>query len=127
MGPSGPSIRMKRLGLAGRFAVLSAVAVTALGLVLARVESSQIRTRALANATNSTEVLAEVGLRSALAPSDMSSGIPPSELPALDRAFQAGVSQGRILRCFWNLSPSASQQCYTRLALRGRFTCCHPT
>src|SRR5438132_13647666 len=89
---------MRRLGLAGRFAVLSAVAVLALGVVLARVETSRIRTRALDSAASATQALAEVALRSHLSPSDMSRPIPAAELAGLDRSFQAGVSQGTLAR-----------------------------
>jgi diguanylate cyclase (GGDEF)-like protein len=89
---------MRRFGLAGRFAVLSAVAVTALGVVLARVETSQIRRRALEDATSATQVLAQVGIQPHLRPSDLVSGINTRDIAELDSTFQAGVAQGSLAR-----------------------------
>jgi diguanylate cyclase (GGDEF)-like protein len=89
---------MRKLGLAGRFALASAAAMIVLGTVLARVEASQIRARALANARGSASIFADVGLRSHLQPSDVANGVAPQELAGLDGVFQAALADGRIAR-----------------------------
>jgi diguanylate cyclase (GGDEF)-like protein len=89
---------MRRFGLAGRFAVLSAVAVAVLGFLLAHVEAAQIRSRAIANAADATEIVADVGLRSHLQPSDLTKGVSHHDLIELDNAFRAGVADGRLAR-----------------------------
>ena len=89
---------MRRLGLLGRFAVASAAAMVVLGIVLARVEAGQIKARALAGATDSGVMLAQVGLRSHLDPSDIAAGLDAAELRELDNVFDAGVANGRIVR-----------------------------
>src|SRR5438128_8582735 len=91
--PDGP---MRRFGLLGRFALASAAAVVCLGLVLARVAASQVRARALADATDSASALTEAGLQSHLTPSDLSLGLSAERLDQLDAVFGAGVASGRI-------------------------------
>ena len=93
--PDGP---MRRFGLLGRFALASAAAVVSLGLVLARVEASQVRARALADATDSASALTEAGLQSHLTPSDLTLGLSTERLDQLDAVFGAGVASGRIAR-----------------------------
>jgi diguanylate cyclase (GGDEF)-like protein len=89
---------MRRFGLLGRFAVASAAAMLVLWIVLARVETAQIRARALASATDSGAMLAEVGLQSRLVPSDITDGLNAAKLGELDDVFHAGVASGRIAR-----------------------------
>jgi diguanylate cyclase (GGDEF)-like protein len=89
---------MRRFGLAGKFAILSAVAMAGLGFLLGRVEAGQIRSRAIANATQATQMLADVGLRSHLQPSDFETGIDHHQLKGLDTTFEAGVADGRLAR-----------------------------
>jgi diguanylate cyclase (GGDEF)-like protein len=89
---------MRRFGLLGKFAVASAAAMLMLWIVLARVEAAQIRARALASATDSGAMLAEVGLQSHLVPSDITDGLNPAKLRELDEVFQSGVASGRIAR-----------------------------
>jgi diguanylate cyclase (GGDEF)-like protein len=89
---------MRKLGLSGRFAIASAVAMVVLGAVLARVEGSQIRARALADARDAASVLTDVGLRSHLQPSDMTNGVDAQQLEALDADFATALSDGRIAR-----------------------------
>jgi diguanylate cyclase (GGDEF)-like protein len=89
---------MRKLGLAGRFATASAAAMIVLGTVLARVEASQIRARALANARGSASIFADVGLRSYLRPSDVTNGVAPQHLSELDGVFRAALADGRIAR-----------------------------
>jgi diguanylate cyclase (GGDEF)-like protein len=89
---------MRKLGLAGRFAIASAAAMIVLGAVLARVEATQIRARALANARGSASILADVGLLSHLQPADVTTGLAPQHLAELDGVFRAGLADGRIAR-----------------------------
>ena len=89
---------MRKVGLAGRFAIASAAAVIVLGLVLARVEASQIRSRALADARQSASILADLGLRSHLRPDDLVGGVSPQELAQLDATYRSALADGRIAR-----------------------------
>jgi diguanylate cyclase (GGDEF)-like protein len=89
---------MRKVGLAGRFAVASAAVMIVLGTLLAQVEASQLRARALANVRDSASMLADIGLRSHLRPADVSAGVSPQELNELDGVFRAALADGRIAR-----------------------------
>jgi diguanylate cyclase (GGDEF)-like protein len=89
---------MRKIGLAGRFAIASAAAVIVLGIVLARVEASQIRSRALEDARESASILADLGLRSHLRPEDVADGVSAAELEQLDATYRSALADGRIAR-----------------------------
>ncbi len=89
---------MRRLGLVGRFAIGSAAAFLALGLVLALVEAGQIRSRALTAATDSAVILAELGVQPHLTPVTMIAGLDAAQLRRLDEVFATGLQAGRIAR-----------------------------
>jgi diguanylate cyclase (GGDEF)-like protein len=75
-----------------------------LGIVLARVEAAQIEHRALANATDSAVILAQIGLQSHFDPSDISDGLDAAKVAELDDLFQAGVANTHITRVkIWSM------------------------
>ena len=89
---------MKRYGLVGRFALLSAAAMIVLGLGLGKLEANLIRHRALENARESAEFVAHVALQSQLTPLDVLQGLGPEEVADMDHAFRQGVLDKRIAR-----------------------------
>jgi diguanylate cyclase (GGDEF)-like protein len=89
---------LRRVGLLGRFGVASLAAFAVLALVLARVESAQIRSRALTDATNAASLLAEVGLGSHLTPQAMTEGLSPDQLASLDQTFESALAGGQVAR-----------------------------
>jgi len=91
-------LRAPRLGFVGSFALLSAAAVTVLGVALARVEASHERSHAQEEAAASAELLVQVGLQPNIRRSDMTGGLPPATVAALDDAFQAGLADGQLVR-----------------------------
>ena len=64
-------LRAPRLGFVGSFALLSAAAVTVLGVALARVEASHERSHAQEEAAASAELLVQVGLQPNIRRSDI--------------------------------------------------------
>jgi diguanylate cyclase (GGDEF)-like protein len=92
------SLRVPRLGFVGSFALLSAAAVVALGVVLARVEADHERATAQDDAASSAQLLVQVGLQPHIQRSDMDEGLRPSTIDELDQAFQAGLADGQLVR-----------------------------
>jgi diguanylate cyclase (GGDEF)-like protein len=91
-------LRVPRLGFVGTFALLSAAAVALLGLVLARVEASHERSTAQTDAASSAQLLVQVGLQPHIQRSDMDAGLRAATIRELDRAFQAGLADGQLVR-----------------------------
>src|SRR6187455_516823 len=91
-------LRAPRLGFVGTFALLSAAAVTVLGVALARVESSHERSTAQSDAASSAQLLVQVGLQPHIERSDMDRGLRPATISQLDKAFQAGLADGQLVR-----------------------------
>jgi diguanylate cyclase (GGDEF)-like protein len=91
-------LRLPRLGFVGTFALLSAAAVTVLGVALARVESSHERSTAQSDAASSAQLLVQVGLQPHIQRSDMDRGLRPATISQLDKAFQAGLADGQLVR-----------------------------
>ena len=91
-------LRVPRPGFVGTFALLSAAAVALLGLVLARVEASHERSTAQTDAASSAQLLVQVGLQPHIQRSDMDAGLRAATIRELDRAFQAGLADGQLVR-----------------------------
>ena len=89
---------MPRLGFVGTFALLSATAVGLLGVALAQVETAHERSSATSDAASSAQLLVQVGLQPHIDPSDLTTGLPPETIAALDSAFQAGLNDGQLVR-----------------------------
>ncbi len=91
-------LRRPRLGFVGTFALLSGAAITVLGIGLAQIEAVHDRQDAIENAANSAELLVQVGLQPHIARADMDTGLDAATIAALDKAFQAGLTDGRLAR-----------------------------
>jgi diguanylate cyclase (GGDEF)-like protein len=78
-----------RLSLTRQVALLSLVPIVALGLILARVLQSQIQARALADATQSARLIANVAVQPKLSEHDLRSGLSAAEVRALDEQLGA--------------------------------------
>ena len=90
--------RLPRLGFVGTFALLSASAVGLLGIALAQVETAHERSSATSDAASSAQLLVQVGLQPHIDRSDLTTGLPPETIAALDSAFQAGLNDGQLVR-----------------------------
>ncbi len=87
-----------RVGLLTRFALAGLVAVAALGIVLAHTLAQGVRTRALADARRTAELVDTSLVKPRLTASDLEAGLSPQRVRALDRALWAGVEGGHIAR-----------------------------
>src|SRR5215468_7889425 len=90
--------RLPRPGFVGTFALLSAAAVALLGVALAQVEASHERSSATADAASSAQLLVQVGLQPHVDRADLTTGLPPETIAALDSAFKAGLADGQLVR-----------------------------
>lgn len=77
-----------RLSLTQQVALLSLIPVVALGFILARVLDKQIVARTLADADQSAQLIARVGIQPQLSPRDLREGLTPAEVGALDRQLR---------------------------------------
>jgi signal transduction histidine kinase len=75
--------------LVGKFAILSLIPTALLGLILAENLSTQIRTRALENATQAAQLVARSGIQPLLSPEDLKAGLPPERLQVVDSALRS--------------------------------------
>ncbi len=85
-----------RIGLLGRFTLLSLAATIALGVALGDLVSHEIRTRALRNAAQSAQLVASFGLQTQLSYTDTQQGLNPEVIPALDLLFLNGYQAGTL-------------------------------
>jgi diguanylate cyclase (GGDEF)-like protein len=91
------------LSLTQQVALLSLVPIVALGFILARVLESQIVTRTLADADQSAQLIARVGVQPHLTPRDLRVGLTPSGIRALDRQLsERQVSQDLARIKIWS-------------------------
>jgi diguanylate cyclase (GGDEF)-like protein len=92
-----------RFGLLTRFALAGLVAIAALGVVLAHTLAQGVRSRALADARRTAELVDTSLVRPRLTAHDLDAGLSPQRVRALDRALWASVSGGQIARIkVWN-------------------------
>ena len=89
---------MKRLGLLGKFAILSGICMGLLGVAVSWLEGEIIRGRALQSATDSAELVAHVALQAQLTPAGMAGGLSAAQIRALNHTFAEGLAEGRIAR-----------------------------
>jgi diguanylate cyclase (GGDEF)-like protein len=90
-------LRVRRPGLLGRFTLLSLLAVTAMGLVLAQTLRVQIRERALQNASQSADLIARFGIQPQLAGTDLSRPLSTEAVDALDALLRAGYASHDVV------------------------------
>lgn len=77
-----------RLGLTGKVALWSLVPIVALGLVLARVLQTQIVQRTLADADQSAQLVARLGVQPWLTPRDLHEGLSAKSIHTLDEQLR---------------------------------------
>ena len=95
--------RHARLSLTGQVALWSLVPIVALGFVLARVLQTQIVSRSLADADQSVQLVARLGIQPRLSPRDLREGLGAREVRALDEQLHARSVSGNLARIkIWN-------------------------
>ena len=98
-----PGIPRPRFGLLARFALASFVAVALLGVVLAHTFAHGVRSRALADARRTANLVDGSLVRPQIKDSDLATGLSPARVTALDRALAAGLTGGQVARIkIWN-------------------------
>jgi diguanylate cyclase (GGDEF)-like protein len=97
MSGKAARFRLPRLGLLGRFTLLSALATVALGLVLGATLESQIRSRAIADASNSAELVARFGIEPQLSAAALKQGLSPEAVEALNGLLRGGYTSSSIV------------------------------
>ncbi|HTG46133.1 MAG TPA: HAMP domain-containing sensor histidine kinase [Actinomycetota bacterium] len=91
-----------RLSLLQKVAIAAALPILVLGVVLQRGLESQVRQRALANAVESTKLVATLGIQPQLSAGELTSGLSDRQIAELDRAL-AGAQGGQLARIkIWN-------------------------
>jgi diguanylate cyclase (GGDEF)-like protein len=91
------------LTLTRQVALLSLVPIVALGLILARVLQEQIVERSLADADQSAQLIARIGIQPRLTPDDLRYGMTPGGVRALDEQLRArSVTQDLARIKIWN-------------------------
>jgi diguanylate cyclase (GGDEF)-like protein len=95
--------RRMRLSLTGQVALLSLIPMVALGFVLARVLQSQIVTRTLADAGESAQLVARLGIQPRLTPHELRHGLSAPDVRALDEQLRARSVRRDLARIkIWN-------------------------
>src|ERR1700674_2797696 len=94
---------MAHLTLTRQVALLSLVPMVALGFLLARVLQAQIVARTLADANESIQLVAKLGIQPRLTPRDMQVGLSPEGLRNLDAQLRARSTTKNLARLkIWN-------------------------
>ena len=98
-----PAIPRPRFGLLARFALASFVAVALLGVALAHTFAQGVRSRALADARGTANLVDGSVVRPQIKESDLATGLPAARVTALDRALAASLKGGQVARIkIWN-------------------------
>src|SRR4051812_20012452 len=93
----------ERLGLLGRFSVLSLVSLAALGVVLAHFFDARIHDRALASSAQEAELITRFGITPQISGTDLSQGLSPEAINALDGLLHAGYTSYPVKEIrIWN-------------------------
>ncbi len=98
MASSRIAVRLPRLSLLGKFALVSLIPIVLLGLVLAKTLQVQIRNQALTSAGQLAALVARLDIRPQLKPDDLSQGLTQERLQRLDQALHAGLVGEEIAR-----------------------------
>jgi diguanylate cyclase (GGDEF)-like protein len=92
-----------RLGLLGRFAVLSVVSLTALGIALAHFVGAGIQKRALASSAQEAELITRFGITPQISGADLRQGLSPEAIDSLDQLLHAGYTSHPVEEIrIWN-------------------------
>ena len=101
--PNGVRTAVARLSLTQRVALLSLLPTIILGVALAFVLHRQIVNRTLADATQSAELIAHIGVQPRLSQRVLHDGLTPAEVRALDRQLQGRSVTRDLARIkIWN-------------------------
>jgi hypothetical protein len=98
MASSKIAVRLPRLSLLGKFALVSLIPIVLLGLVLAKTLQVQIRNQALTSARQLAALVARLDIQPQLRPDDLSQGLTQERLQRLDQALHAGLVGEEIAR-----------------------------
>jgi diguanylate cyclase (GGDEF)-like protein len=91
------------LSLTGQVALLSLIPIVVLGFVLARVLQTQIVTRTLADAGESAQLIARLGIQPRLTPRDLRDGLSQRGIGELDEQLRARSVRRDLARIkIWN-------------------------
>jgi diguanylate cyclase (GGDEF)-like protein len=91
------------LSLTGQVALLSLIPIVALGLVLAGVLRSRIVTRTLADAAESAQLVAHLGIQPRLTPSELRDGLSAQDVRSLDEQLHERSVRRDLARIkIWN-------------------------
>ena len=82
--------RLPRVGLLGRFSLLSLLATILLGVALGTTLRSQIRHRAISDAANSAQLVARFGIQPQLSRAALRDGVSPEAVASLDSLLSGG-------------------------------------
>jgi diguanylate cyclase (GGDEF)-like protein len=94
---------LPHLTLTRQVALLSLVPIVALGLILARVLQAQIVERSLADADQSAQLIARIGIQPRLTPHDLRYGMSAADVRALDQQLRARSVTRDLARIkIWN-------------------------
>jgi len=89
-------VKLPKLGLLGKFALLSFAPVLALGLVLDQFLRSQIQDHAVAESRRAAVLIAELGLQPQLSSADIVNGLTAAGVTDLDRSLGPGIAESDI-------------------------------
>ena len=94
---------MPRVGLLGKFALVSLVPIVLLGIVLAHVLRDQVRQRSLVDARQSAAVLEQSLIAPQLTAADLRGHLAQPRIRALDHLLHASLADQAIARIkIWN-------------------------
>ncbi|HEX5225737.1 MAG TPA: bifunctional diguanylate cyclase/phosphodiesterase [Solirubrobacteraceae bacterium] len=103
MSPRLSAAGLGRLSLTRQVALLSLIPIIALGVILARVLHSQIDARVRADATETARLIATLGIEPRLDAADLTRGLAPAQIAALDRQLATRAVIGDLARIkIWN-------------------------
>jgi diguanylate cyclase (GGDEF)-like protein len=97
MSGKASRFRLPRVGLLGRFTLLSLLVTILLGVALGASLESQIRGRAIKNAATSAELVARFGIEPQLSPAALQDGLSPEAVGALNGLLAGGLDDNSIV------------------------------
>ncbi|MDT7561308.1 MAG: hypothetical protein QOI68_5788 [Pseudonocardiales bacterium] len=93
----------RRLGLLGRFSVLSLASLAVIGLVLAHYVGNGIHDRALATSAQEAELVTRFGITPQISGTDLRNGLSPEAVNSLDQLLHAGFTSDPVEEIrIWN-------------------------
>ena len=90
-------VRMPRIGLLGRFSLLSLLVTALLGFALAATLESQIRSREIEDAAARARLIAHFGIEPQLSPAALHEGLSPETVAVLGGLLRDGYSGGSVV------------------------------